>query len=149
MEGRSYDEVIIHMNPSLAGDVLTFTVDHPKGSMIDGELVVKDVLIGSPVKIGVRGIETFDGWWITDALATLGATESGGGPHSLHFERVGKGCISPAITTPIKQKHEQVIEATVMAFSEEVLASALPGSAPRTARGRVRIKIVRIPDGGG
>lgn len=149
MESRSYSEVIVHLNPSASGDALNFTVDHPMAEMSGGGCVLKDVFLGSPVKIGVRGLETFDGWWVTDAIATLGATQEVDGPHSLHFERVGKGCLSPAITTPVTQKHEQVIALTVVAWSETIPATAPAGSEPRTARGRVRIKIVRIPDGGG
>ncbi len=150
MQSSEQSLLTIEINISIEGDRLSFNPDGP--NMIkEGEvIVIRDVMIRTPVQIVVRDLNTQIGEFRVSAVGTLAAMTGGSAAEALHFDRQPGGCASAPITTPHKAKHTQEIEAVVLAWMAQITASPLDlGTAPRTARGRLPIKLIRVPDGGG
>lgn len=150
MQSPEQPPLTIEINTSIEGDRLSFNPDGPN-MVKEGEvIVIRDVMIRTPVRLVVRDLNTLSGEFRISAIGTLASMTGGAAADELRFDRQTGGCASALITTPHKVKHTQEIEAVVLAWAAKVTPTPLNlGNAPRTVSGRLPIKIIRVPDGGG
>jgi len=140
----------IYILSSIAGDELSFNVDSPHAHMEGETLVIPELFCAVDLVLVFRDIPARGGRIALSAVAALAdPTSEERRCKELHFVRGDDACRSPAIPSAAATvKHTQELSIVVLAWSVQPMGETF-GAGPQTARGRLPVKVIRVPDGGG